>query len=384
MQEYSMPNPEVKRYKPGIPDEIICPHCFESFGLWDMLYTGESGETLKATPSFWKKSFRQEPDYPIDSQGHTLRDKLCPKCLHVLPWTAGRQVDLSIGMVGARFSGKSHYVATLVQRLQHEVARDFEAGLIQVDDATNHRYYNEFYSPLYEQKRELGFTQQGAKPLIYNFSINESIWGRNQIDRRSVTLVLYDTAGEDFYNDQNIRIFVKYLEHASGLIFLIDPLQIQKVQERVGATVKLPPITHEGRPENILSAVIGHLQRHNLASQNQKLNIPVAVAFTKCDVLRDQKIIESNRQWNHNIFHQRSYNLELHDDTNGLFCSLLEDWAPASYYDIRTWFRDYALFGLSATGCASDEHGNFPRVAPWRVEDPLLWLLYRLNVIPGA
>lgn len=214
-----MPNTEVKRYKPGIPDEIICPHCFESFGLWDMLYTGESGESLKATPSMWKKTFRQEPDYPVDSQGRTLRDKQCPHCKNILPWTAGKQVDLIIGMVGARLTGKSHYVATLVQKLKHEVARDFEASLIHVDDETNRRYHIEFYSRLYEEKREIDFTQSGAKPLIYNFSVNSSIWGKHETDRRSVTLVFYDTAGEDFYNDQNIRKFVKYLEHASGLIF---------------------------------------------------------------------------------------------------------------------------------------------------------------------
>jgi len=46
-------------------------------------------------------------------------------------------------------------------------------------------------------------------------------------------------------------------------------------------------------------------------------------------------------------------------------------------------FQDYAFFGVSATGCAA-VNGEYPRVDPIRVEDPLLWLLYRLGVIDAT
>ena len=43
----------------------------------------------------------------------------------------------------------------------------------------------------------------------------------------------------------------------------------------------------------------------------------------------------------------------------------------------------YAFFGVSATGCASNKTTHlYPFVSPWRVEDPLMWLLAELGVIP--
>ncbi len=47
--------------------------------------------------------------------------------------------------------------------------------------------------------------------------------------------------------------------------------------------------------------------------------------------------------------------------------------------------RKKAFFGLSALGCNPDElNGTVPIVAPMRVEDPFLWLLYKNKFIPGT
>lgn len=374
---------EAKCFKPGPPAEVVCPHCLEAFPLWDMLFTGPSGESRKAQPSLKDQLLRRAPRFAIDSNGHPLREKQCPNCRRALPWTAGEQTDLIIGMVGAKYSGKSHYVATLVQRLQREVGRDFDAALIHVDQATVERYREEFFDPLYGSRRELPATQPGAKPLLYNFTVDGSVWGKRQASR-SVTLALYDTAGEDFANDEAVDRFVKYLSRASGLIFLIDPLQTQAVREMVGGGAKLPDIHPDGNPQEILARVIRQLSLHGLLTRDRKLNIPVAIVFTKCDVLRKMELIDKYRLWQRDVHHQRYYDLTLHDDVSGLFSQLVEQWSLEAYTTIRVWMKEYAMFGVSATGCASDEDGQFPYISPWRVEDPLLWLLYRLGVIPGG
>ncbi|MDQ3917130.1 MAG: hypothetical protein M3348_01390, partial [Acidobacteriota bacterium] len=47
-------------------------------------------------------------------------------------------------------------------------------------------------------------------------------------------------------------------------------------------------------------------------------------------------------------------------------------------------FHDYSFFGLSALGSQPDAQGRLSSgVAPFRVEDPLLWILYRLGIVPG-
>jgi hypothetical protein len=377
-----MSNSGFKHFKLGPPAEIVCPHCLEEFPLGDMLFTGASGEVRKAKRSLIDWLLHRLPQYPLDSNDRPLRDKQCPHCKQALPWTTGEQSDLIIGMVGASYSGKSHYIASLVKRLQKEVSRDFEASLIPVDDATKIRYREEFYIPLYENNLELPFTQPGAKPLIYNFTVDASLSKKGRTNR-SVTLVFYDTAGEDFANVKAIERFVKYLSHASGLIFLIDPLQSQVVREMVGKAAKLPVIYSDGSSHEILGTVIGHLNKYGVVTTNQKLNIPVAIVFTKCDVLREMDLIDKHRLWQKDVHHHHSYDLTLHNDINGLFSRYLEEWSPESHYTLRTHFRNYAIFGVSATGCASDENGRFAKISPWRVEDPLLWLLYKLEVIPG-
>jgi len=371
-----------RKFKSGPPKEVVCPHCLDTFPLWDMLFTGASGQSHKAKPTLKDRLLRRPPKFAKDDSGHILRDKQCPKCNHSLPWSTGEQTDLIIGMVGAKYSGKSHYVATLVQRLQNEVGRDFEASLIHVDQATVERYRDEFYEQLYGNHAELQTTQPGAKPLLYNFTVDGSIWGRRE-SNRSVTLAFYDTAGEDFESDEKVRDFVRYLSKASGLIFIIDPLQIQLLRQDIGRKAKLPEVHSDGAPNKILGTVIGELQKYGLASANNELPIPVAIVFTKCDVLRDNNLIESNRQWVRDIHHRRFYDLTLHDDINSIFSYLVEKWSMATYNDIRTRFKKYSMFGVSATGCASDEDNRFPFISPWRVEDPLLWLLYELEVIPG-
>jgi len=60
----------------------------------------------------------------------------------------------------------------------------------------------------------------------------------------------------------------------------------------------------------------------------------------------------------------------------------VQRWSEPAYRIIRQKFSRFAFFGVSATGCASDgDTGRYRFVAPWRVEDPVLWLLAELGVI---
>ena len=80
--------------------------------------------------------------------GEKLLDKVCPRCEGRLPYTAGEQTDCIIGLVGAKFSGKSHFVATLLDRLEGPVGKAFDASLLHIDDATVTRRMRKFQEPL--------------------------------------------------------------------------------------------------------------------------------------------------------------------------------------------------------------------------------------------
>jgi hypothetical protein len=54
---------------------------------------------------------------------------------------------------------------------------------------------------------------------------------------------------------------------------------------------------------------------------------------------------------------------------------------PALVAKVEDNFEDVAYFCVSPTGCSS-QNQKFVRFAPWRVEEPILWLFARLGVIP--
>jgi Double-GTPase 2 len=373
----------MNKYKQGPPKEIICPHprCFERFPLWDIRFRDSTGKVYAPHRPLLARLQRVPPMFANGPHGEQLFDKVCPRCGGSLPYTAGEQTDVIIGLVGAKFSGKSHFVATLLDRLEGPVGRAFDASLLHVDDATVTRRTREFQEPL-RHGLELPVTDPDAPPLLYNFTVQGNRGGY-----RHVTLVLCDTAGENFDKQDDVTERTRFLSCASGLIFLVDPLQTTPVRQVLPTTVKFPQ--QMTAPNVILGRVVQELTKRgsiDVASRGRKrkLAMPVAAAFTKCDTLRDTCVIDPHCLWSQDIHHEGRYDLSLHHDVHGMFSEYMNQWDLAVWNTIRTHFATFAFFGVSATGCSSDEKGRYARIAPWRVEDPLLWLLYQLGIIPGS
>jgi hypothetical protein len=211
---------------------------------------------------------------------------------------------------------------------------------------------------------ELPVTDHDAPPLLYNFTV--TVQG-NRGGSRHVTLVLCDTAGENFDKQDDVTERTNYLSCASGLIFVVDPLQTTPVRQALPATVKLP---NEMTPPNvILGRVVRKLTKRGLIDvgsrgRQRKLATPVAVAFTKCDTLREARLIDPHCLWSQDIRHEGRYDRSLHNDVNGMFSEYMNQWDLAAWNTIRTHFENFAFFGVSATGCSSDEKGRYARIPP--------------------
>jgi hypothetical protein len=341
-----------------------------------MLFRDQNGETLEARWGIFRGLIVPDsPDGPLE--------KVCPNenCERRLPQTAGVYDSMMIGLVGARATGKSHYVAALVEELSSSVSARFNCALMALDGETQRRYDHEFYSRLYLNCQELPPTPPGAAPLLYELRRAPKTRGGRCT---GVTLALYDQAGETFEDMDEIAASSPYLDRVSGLILFIDPLQIETVRQIVGSSVRLPPRDPQARPAKIIDNVVSVLRKHGQVTEGRQFSTPVAMTFTKADVLRDAGLIPDDAAWSDDsMIHDGSYDQELHKATSGIFGQLLLKWAPAAFQGIEVNFEDRAFFGVSATGCASDDQGVYPRIAPWRVEEPVLWLLSRLGVIPG-
>lgn len=372
-------------YQPGTPEMVICPHCFAEFPVDKILFDLYDGGELKAASySRLDRLLKRPLRPPKNKQGQLLTRKRCPYYTetdpHILPFTAGTQPSLVIGVIGAKFSGKSHFIATLIQRLGGQVAFDFQADLQPVTIETSQRYEQEFYNPLFGRNLELPVTLGAPPPLIYDLYLSGQPWGEKQ--DRAVTLALYDTAGENFDDPATVKQMVRYLRVASGILFLIDPLQSPIVRDTLPSYVPLPDIALMAEPHTVISRVLTELENGKIIAQSGRLATPVAVVLTKCDVLRDAGLIEANRLWSTDKRHVAFFNRQAHEDMSGMMEEQMLRWNQRAYNTVKARFSHHAFFGVSATGCASDkETHRYKYISPWRVEDPLLWLLAELGVI---
>ena len=118
-----------KGYDDKPPWTAICTTCFKEFPIHQMLFSSyENEEPVRAKYSpielalgRARKSLKLK--VPSGDGGQLLTRKWCPD-KHELSQTAGLQKSLIIGLIGARYSGKTTYVAALIERLKSQVGQD--------------------------------------------------------------------------------------------------------------------------------------------------------------------------------------------------------------------------------------------------------------------
>jgi hypothetical protein len=371
--------PCERRYRAGLPRTIICPFDFKEFPVEHLIYGNpEKSDRIKATytraEKIWGRLCGRRRPKIVKKDGVAYRQKFCPAG-HLLPVTADRQESLTVGLIGAKYSGKTHYVGALVNRLFGRTAEDLGIGPWGLTDDTNRRYEREFKAPLFDDHKELPMTIGTPAPLIYEVRLD--LPGRDQF--RSVNLALYETAGESLWDPEKARETVQYLSVAAGVILLVDPLQIDSVRERLPASFTRPRKDPEATPTSIINNIRGILEEHQMSTV---LSVPVAVVLAKCDVLRDAGLIEPNRLWcMEDKRHIGYFHSDWHEDMSGMMGEYLRRWDINAYATVVSQFPRHAFFGVSSTGCAS-QGGRYEFVSPWRVEDPLVWLLTELGVLP--
>lgn len=370
---------DSQRFRSGIPKEVICPICFKKFNTIDMLYSDYQGaDPVPGHYSLFAKKWGLKRLSPPTVNGKIYREKQCPEG-HRLPSNAGLQESFLIGMVGASSSGKSHYVASLIDRLKGQVAQDLKGDCMHLTDETRERYLEEFYLPLFKDNVAIDQTIGKRPPLIYDFTFKAQ-----RAQARSVNLALYDTAGENFKDQARVQTMVEYLGVASGIIFVIDPFQIQSVRQTLPKELvkTLPELDFKNTPNGILANIITSLENGAVMEDGEPLNVPVAVVLTKCDVLLEHGLIDANRLWCTNKRHIACFDKTLHDDMAGMMGEYIMKWELPAFNNFKTRFPNHAFFGLSATGCNPDQAGRYRYISPWRVEDPVLWLLAKMGVLP--
>jgi GTPase SAR1 family protein len=390
---------------------ITCPFCFRSFPAprvkfrcinphcsgrtEDEVYNNArglprpwrvDGHVIETDPDSLVKAFMERFTLPLQAQcdicGQETNKRLCPYCHFTLSHDAGLVDERIIAIIGGRDTGKSHYIATLIHRLEQDVGANFNAALRRIGDETRKRWEDDFYGPLFRNRKIL----MGTQSAVVNSQVKEPLVFRLTFDRgrrkgRAINLTFFDTAGEDMASLDIMSAEARYIYKASAIIFLLDPLQIPSVRQKL-PQANLPDQNTQSEPQYIVERLRELFEQHEHLKPGEKVQIPVAFTLSKTDTLLP--IIEPGSALRLTGEHFGYVNLSDIQSVHTEIWNYLQTWMGAAFNDqVQTGFRDYCYFGVSSLGQQPKVDNTLRSISPMRVEDPLLWILYRLKIIKG-
>ncbi|MBO3459014.1 dynamin family protein [Aetokthonos hydrillicola Thurmond2011] len=383
---------------------ILCPFCFSKFSTANILFrcnntscsdrgidkvydsyqgisSGLIGKVFSPEISFFDRTFNRS-HLPKEANCPTCNRKtakrICPICHFELMYDAGTNQEEIIAVIGGRSTGKSSYIAVLIQRLKNEIGADFNAAVMAIGDATRNRYENDFFKPIFKDSKLIQATRSGGvdsvtkTPMIFRITID------NQGKRKAVNLVLFDTAGEDMRSIDLMSTEARYILHSDAIIFLLDPLQIDAVRQQLSG-VDIPPLIPDAAPIPIVERLYELHEKEFGMKPQEKISKPIAFTLAKIDVLFP--IIDSSSVLHYTSNHKGYLNLSDVQSVHTEISAYLQSWLGLNFNNlVKTHFQKYKYFGVSSFG-KSPANGRISAISPLRTEDPLLWILQELSLI---
>ena len=284
-----------------------------------------------------------------------------------------------LGMVGSKGAGKTVLMTVMIQQLRKVIAHRFNADIaIAIDNPDGMNsitdYMKDREQDLYREghlPRGTGtFEEKGRVPIVLRWRAN----------RKSTMLAFLDSAGEDFASEESASA-LRYLAACEYLIVALDPFSLPGAR----AQLSLPQQAIQSADNAATYALhqITNKLRTNQGNARKKIQVPVAIAFTKIDAFFPG--LEEGNQ-----ILATAPALPSYDEADGLAVhermkALLKEW-DAWEIDIHMnqFYEDYRYFGVSALGAQPDySRGEVAAggVRPHRVEDPMLWLMSKAKMV---
>lgn len=395
--------------------DIVCPFCFKKFKPSSVVFRAKHSE--EGDPEYEKVVDEELNSYNksigkselaelnaiirpeslpkgnlkvVDGVVLEIKDKydivtderLCPYCHNELPVTSGRGPTSIISVVGASQVGKSVYMTCLLYVLEHYAAESLGGAIIAGNSEYNAEI-KENQKVIFEYNKVLEPTpKEHVDPLIANLRFKDD-------SRPPITFAFYDVPGEGMTDKAYIEKHGEHIRNSDGIIFLVDPLQMRTLRKKLNLLNKEESGDFTAKYQEPKDIIVYFYENFIAKESGAATDIFAAVVVTKTDMLKnlnDEEYLSPNS----NIFKASSYNsyfdLEEFENVNGEMKRFLGKADAPFKAAMETYFRNTAYFGVSSLGSnpKNFEIDNSVAVTPLRVEEPFLWLLYKMKYIPGG
>ncbi|MCR8644714.1 hypothetical protein NV379_18835 [Paenibacillus sp. N1-5-1-14] len=392
---------------------IVCPFCFSKFEPEEVVFRANHikdndddfmlQEDLKLNN--WRRKFNlSQVDMEAIIEPHTIPEqnqvyshnvlvavsdrygvetkrRLCPQCHNELPISAGKVPSNIISIVGASQVGKSVYMTSLIHTLQHTTASNFNAACIPLSAEISRKFRQNYHEPIFERGSMLQSTNpnEQQEPFIFQFVFKDP-------DQAPLTLVFFDVAGEGMVEREYIDIYASHIKNSSGILFLVDPLQIRSIRDRIHIKLGEEEGEFANRYDEPREVVISLFENFIAHQHNSKTNIPTAIVLTKSDMLQylkeeDSEYIQSNSNVFRNVVHKGFLNQTEFENINGEISRFIEKVDRPFKDAVDVYFTNTAYFSVSALGTNPINKQVTGVINPTRVDEPFIWLLHELDYV---
>ncbi|HEY6424072.1 MAG TPA: hypothetical protein VIY28_12660 [Pseudonocardiaceae bacterium] len=199
----------------------------------------------------------------------------CPNCLE--PLRAGSAVhrDIRLPVFGPVSAGKTRLVyASLLALRDQAVAA---GASVEFADEQSNRAFDHGVE-IIRTGADTAKTLAGRLPTAVTAQVTS-------VARRKALLHLFDAAGE-FYIDRDDNSELSFLDHAQGLVFVVDPFSIPWVRDQLGGLGQVMLARANAAvddPEQVYHVTAGRLRDYGVRMSHQRL----AIAVVKADLLVD-------------------------------------------------------------------------------------------------
>ena len=325
-----------------------------------------------------KSYFRNVLSSLRDDYGNLTAKRICPYCHNIIPQSAGYAPSRIISVVGASQAGKSVYLTSLIHTLKTITPRNFPIFCTPINNEMGRKFKIEYEEPLIENGFLLDPTQKEKQqePFIFTFSFSDET-------KPEINIAFFDVAGEGILDTDYMDIYASNIRNSSGILFLVDPMQFRTIGKKIQLKNDLS-FNFTSEPVDVLSGLV---EDYIYKQGGGVSEIPTAVILTKTDLLEalknDGEYIQQDSNFFSNYTHRSFFNTLEFEKINTEVNNLIADTDPNFRNALMRRFANLGFFAVSALGSRPDA-GRVASFAPIRVDEPFLWILYKLGVIEGV